>query len=53
MRIYEGPMRSLKHHKNDVKQVTTGMECGLMFGNDYRDICVDDVVQCVRESRVS
>lgn len=42
--IYDGELASLKHYKDDVKEVTNGREGGLMIGG-YNDIKMDDVIE--------
>lgn len=42
--IYDGELASLKHYKDDVKEVSNGREGGLMVEN-YNDIKVDDVIE--------
>ncbi|MBJ6746053.1 translation initiation factor IF-2 [Streptococcus sp. 121] len=42
--IYDGELASLKHFKDDVKEVTNGREGGLMVEN-YNDIKVDDIIE--------
>ena len=42
--IYDGELASLKHYKDDVKEVTNGREGGLMI-DDYNDIKMDDVIE--------
>lgn len=42
--VYTGRLGSLKRFKDDVKEVTTGMECGLNIDN-YNDIKVGDIVE--------
>ena len=42
--IYDGELASLKHFKDDVKEVTNGREGGLMI-DGYNDIQVDDTIE--------
>ena len=42
--IYDGQLASLKHFKDDVKEVTNGREGGLMI-DGYNDIQVDDTIE--------
>ncbi|MCT4544177.1 MAG: translation initiation factor IF-2 [Vallitalea sp.] len=42
--IYEGELESLKRFKDDVKEVNTGYECGIML-NKFNDIKEGDVVE--------
>jgi translation initiation factor IF-2 len=43
--IHEGDLSTLKHFKNDVREVKQGMECGMSFAN-YSDLKVGDVIEC-------
>ena len=42
--IHEGKLESLKRFKDDVKEVATGYECGLVF-EKFNDIQVDDMIE--------
>ena len=42
--IFDGALASLKHYKDDVKEVGNGQEGGLMVEN-YNDIEVDDMIE--------
>ena len=42
--IYDGALASLKHYKDDVKEVTNGREGGLMI-DGYNDLQMDDVIE--------
>ncbi|VNU61159.1 translation initiation factor IF-2 [Streptococcus pneumoniae] len=42
--VYDGELASLKHYKDDVKEVTNGREGGLMI-DGYNDIKMDDVIE--------
>ncbi|PKM56531.1 MAG: translation initiation factor IF-2 [Firmicutes bacterium HGW-Firmicutes-3] len=42
--IYEGSMASLKRFKDDVKEVNTGYECGVML-DKYNDLREGDIVE--------
>ena len=42
--IYDGQLASLKHFKDDVKEITNGREGGLMI-EGYNDIQVDDTIE--------
>ena len=42
--VYTGKLGSLKRFKDDVKEVATGLECGLNIEN-YNDIHVGDIVE--------
>jgi translation initiation factor IF-2 len=42
--IYEGPLASLKRFKDDVKEVASGYECGLVF-EKFNDLKEFDIVE--------
>ena len=42
--IYEGRIASLKRFKEDVKEVTSGYECGITL-EDFKDIQAGDMVE--------
>jgi translation initiation factor IF-2 len=43
--VYEGDMGSLRHEKEDVKEIRQGFECGVGFKN-FKDIQVGDQLIC-------
>ena len=43
--IYDGPLSSLRRHKDDVKQVGEGFECGISF-EAFNDIKPKDIIEC-------
>ena len=45
--VFDGPLASLKRFKDDVKEVRTGYECGLVFEN-YNDIKEGDQVEAYK-----
>ena len=49
--IYTGELGSLKRYKDDAKDVTTNMECGLTIKN-YANIEVGDIVEAFEEVEV-
>ena len=49
--IHTGPLVSLKRFKDDVKEVTTGLECGLSI-KDYDDIQAGDQIETFEEFTV-
>lgn len=50
--IYSGKIESLKHFKDDVKEVREGFECGLkIFG--YDDIKVGDILEAYEVERIA
>ena len=44
-------LASLKRYKDDIKEVPTGMECGLTIKN-YNDMKVGDIVEAYEEEEV-
>lgn len=49
--VFSGSLTSLKRFKEDVKEVPSGMECGMSI-DGLRDIQVGDEVQCVERREV-
>jgi len=49
--IFTGELESLKRFKEDVKEVTTGYECGITIRN-FNDIKVGDVIESYEETEV-
>ena len=49
---YEGELGSLRRFKDDVKEVVTGMECGLNIEN-FNDIKVGDIVEAYRVTEIA
>lgn len=43
--VYEGDVSSLKHEKEDVREMRTGFECGIGLKN-FSDVQVGDVIEC-------
>ena len=43
--VYEGDMGSLRHEKDDVREIRQGFECGVGFKN-FKDIKVGDLLVC-------
>ncbi len=43
--VFEGEMASLRHEKEDVREIRTGFECGVGFKN-FSDIQVGDLLIC-------
>ncbi|HEX75501.1 MAG TPA: translation initiation factor IF-2 [Dehalococcoidia bacterium] len=50
--IYESRVSSLRRFKEDVKEVSTGLECGVKIEN-FVDFQVGDVIQFYRQERVT
>jgi translation initiation factor IF-2 len=49
--IFTGELASLKRYRDDAKEVTSNMECGLVIKN-YNDIKVGDIVEAFEEVEV-
>ncbi|WP_341842224.1 translation initiation factor IF-2 [Chitinophaga caseinilytica] len=49
--VHTGELQSLKRYKDDVKEVVSGMECGLSIKN-YSDLKVGDIVEGFEEVEV-
>ena len=43
-KIYEGPIASLKHFKDEVKEIKAGTECGMVF-DKFNDIQPEDMIE--------
>lgn len=43
--VYEGELSSLKHEKEDVREVRQGFECGMAFKGSH-DIEAGDIIEC-------
>jgi translation initiation factor IF-2 len=50
--IYTGVLGSLKRYKDDVKEVSAGMDCGLNIEN-FNDIKVGDIIEGYTEKEVA
>ena len=51
-RLFAGPIGSLKHFKDDVREVTAGLEGGLVL-DGFSDFHEDDILEAHRSERVS
>ena len=49
--IYTGELASLKREKDDVKEVSSGFECGLNIAN-YNDIKEGDIIEAFEEIEI-
>jgi len=49
--VYSGELESLRRHKDDVKEVYAGQECGLNIKN-YNDVKVGDIIEGYEEIEV-
>lgn len=50
--IHNGTLKTLRRFKDDVKEVTSGMECGMAFEN-YEDIRVSDMIEAYEIEEVA
>ncbi len=50
--IHEGTLSTLKRFKDEVKEVKSGMECGMAFEN-YQDLKVGDFIECFEVEEVA
>jgi translation initiation factor IF-2 len=50
--IHQGELSTLRRFKDDVKEVTSGYECGMGFAN-YNDIRVGDQIECYETETVA
>ncbi|MEX2650298.1 MAG: translation initiation factor IF-2 [Alphaproteobacteria bacterium] len=49
--VFDGAIRTLKHHKDDVREVKDGMECGLALEN-FQDIHEADAIEAYEVEEV-
>lgn len=50
--IHEGKLKTLKRFKDEVNEVTAGMECGMAFER-YDDIRVGDKIECFQVEEIA
>lgn len=50
--IWKGSLTSLKHHKDDVSTIKTGMDCGLSLDDEKVEFKVGDEIVCYEEKEV-
>jgi translation initiation factor IF-2 len=50
--VYEGTISSLRRFKDDVKEVTTGFECGIGIEN-FNDVKVGDVIEAYAQEETA
>ncbi|MEZ5986770.1 MAG: translation initiation factor IF-2 [Hyphomonas sp.] len=50
--IHEGKLKTLKRFKDEVNEVTSGMECGMAFER-YDDIRVGDKIECFQVEEIA
>ncbi|MBZ3880421.1 Translation initiation factor IF-2, mitochondrial [Sciurus carolinensis] len=50
--IWKGSLTSLKHHKDDISVIKTGMDCGLSLDEEKVEFQVGDEIVCYEEREV-
>lgn len=50
--VFEGEIASLRHEKEDVREVRTGFECGIGLKN-FNDVAVSDMLECYTLEKTS
>ena len=50
--IHEGTLATLKHFKDEVREVRAGTECGMAFEN-YYDLRAEDVIECFEVEEIA
>ncbi|XP_008698094.1 translation initiation factor IF-2, mitochondrial isoform X2 [Ursus maritimus] len=50
--IWKGSLTSLKHHKDDISVIKTGMDCGLSLSEEKIEFQVGDEIVCYEEKEV-
>jgi translation initiation factor IF-2 len=50
--IFEGPISSLKHEKDDVREIREGFECGIGV-KDFTEFEEGDILVCFTEETVA
>ena len=50
--LHESSVSSLRRFKDDVKEVSSGMECGVGIAN-YNELQIGDIIQFYRQERIS
>ena len=49
--LFEGKIKSIRHLKDDVKEKSTGSECGIIL-EGYTDFQIDDLIQCFSRTEI-
>ena len=49
--VHEGTLKSLRHHKDEAREIKEGFECGMVF--EYQDIQQGDQVECFEVDEVA
>ena len=50
--IHEGKLKTLKRFKDEVTEVSSGMECGMAFER-YDDIRAGDKIECFQVEEIA
>ena len=50
--VYDGGLATLRRFQDDVKEVRSGLECGIKLG-DYSDYQVEDIIECYTLEKVA
>jgi len=50
--IHEGTLSSLRHVKDEVKEIKSGMECGMAFDN-WQDLAEGDTIECFEVEEIA
>lgn len=50
--FFLGSLTSLKHHKDNVPVIKTGMDCGLSLDEEKTELKVGDEIVCYEEKEV-
>jgi translation initiation factor IF-2 len=51
VKVYEGKIASLRRGKDDVREVATGYECGIVL-EDFTDFEIGDIIEVFSQERV-
>jgi translation initiation factor IF-2 len=50
--VYTGEIKSVRRNKDDVKEVKSGVECGILIEN-YNDVHLNDIIECFELEEVA